>query len=80
MTEIKTHLEVARYWNANGQACCIVATITEGVDWVAHVNGVPREGVWREKEAIDWVAEYGCKLIRSDAQYFFPNIKLPYRD
>ena len=68
---------VGRYFNSNYHAMAIVAVITEGVDWAVYANGV--DYTIREREAAEWVAEYGDKLSSVDAKYFFPDIKLPYR-
>ncbi len=66
-----------RYYNANYYATAIVAVITEGIDWAVYIGGAPHD--IREREAIEFVADKGDKLSESDAKYFFPDIKLPYR-
>ena len=68
---------VARYYNSNYYAVAIVASITEGIDWAAYIGGA--DYLLSEKEAVEYVRDYGDKLSRKDAIYFFPNIKLPYR-
>ncbi len=65
------------YWNANYHACAIVAVVTEGIDWAAYIGGA--DHTIRENEAVQFVADKGCKLSEKDARHFFPNIKLPYR-
>ena len=66
-----------RYYNANYYATAIVAVITEGIDWAAYIGGA-LPGI-TEKDAVEFVAEKGCKLLEKDARYFFPEITLPYR-
>lgn len=66
-----------RYYNANYYAVAIVASITEGIDWAAYIGGA--EYMLPEKDAVEYVRDYGCKLSKSDAQHYFPDIKLPYR-
>jgi len=75
---IKTTVREGRYWNVHGQSCCIVAIITNPVDWAAYINGVP-SNLQREEEAIEWVSKHGAKLSEADAHHFFPTIDLPYR-
>jgi len=70
-------IKEGRYYNANYHACAIVAVITEGIDWAAYMNGC--DASLPEQEALEWVAERGCKLSEQDARYYFPDIKLPYR-
>lgn len=70
-------IQVGRYYNSNYQAMAIVAVITEGVDWAAYANGV--DHALRERDAAEWVAEYGSKLSSEDAKHIFPDIELPYR-
>ena len=66
-----------RYWNPDSQNICIVASITKGVDWAAYIGACP--GAHTEDEALLDATEWGAKLSQKDAQYFFPEIKLPYR-
>jgi len=70
-------LITGRYYNANYYAAAIVASITEGIDWAAYIGGAPVSAP--EAEAVEYVRDYGCKMTESDARYYFPNIKLPYR-
>ena len=70
-------LITGRYYNANYYATAIVASITEGIDWAAYIGGADNH--CSEKEAIQFVADRGCKLSENDARYYFPAIKLPYR-
>lgn len=65
-----------RYWNCNGYACAIVASIGREGAWSAYISGAAPES---EEEALDFVARHGAKLSETDARYFFPRIKLPYR-
>jgi hypothetical protein len=66
-----------RYYNANYYATAIVAVITEGINWAAYIGGA-LPGI-TEKDAVEFVADKGCKLSMSDAKHFFPKITLPYR-
>ena len=84
MTASKPHVEdsmrytiTGRYYNANYHAVAIVANITEQVDWAAYIGGA--DCTLPEKDAIEYVRDYGCKLSESDARHFFPGIDLPYR-
>ena len=65
-----------RYWNSNGSGIAIVAVVTEGIDWVAYIGA---DKGYSEKDCILWASDYGNKLSRKDAMYFFPGIELPYR-
>ena len=71
-------LIVARYYNSNYFATAIVASITEGVDWAAYIGGADYKVP--EKEAVEYVRDYGDKLSAKDARHFFPDIGLPYRN
>ena len=68
------------YYNANYQACCAVAVINNEngkiFDWAAYINGVPYD--MRERDAIEWVAENGCKLPEKIARSIW-NIDGEYR-
>lgn len=70
-----------RYWNPSHDDqslnICVVASVTKGIDWAAYIGAAP--GVHREDEALEVVAEWGAKLAKRDAEHFFPEIKLPYR-
>lgn len=70
-------LITGRYYNANYYATAIVASITEGIDWAAYIGGSDYTN--SEKQAVEDVARYGCKLSEKDARHFFPDIELPYR-
>jgi hypothetical protein len=65
-----------RYWNTNGKGICIIAVVTEGIDWAAYVGA---DNGYREQDCLLWTSERGQKLSEKDARYFFPDIKLPYR-
>ena len=67
-----------RYWNPGNQNICIVASITKEIDWAAYIGACPRASC--EKDALSYVADRGAKLSEKDARYFFPEIKLSYRD
>jgi hypothetical protein len=67
----------ARYWNCNYFATAIVAVITEGINWAAYIGGADYH--LSEEAAVEWVAQTGEKLSKSDAKHFFPDITLPYR-
>ena len=66
----------ARYWNCGGTNICIVAQITEGIDWAAYIGADKSD---TEEEALEYSISYGCKLLEKDARYFLPGISLPYR-
>ena len=66
----------ARYWNANGYATAVVASITPGVDWAAYIGGCPPQS---KEEGLAVVAGQGCKLSEDDARHFFPDLDMPYR-
>ena len=65
-----------RYWNTNGVGICIVAVITEDIDWAAYIGA---DAGWEEEACIKWASAYGAKLSAQDGKHFFPDIKLPYR-
>ena len=65
-----------RYWNTNGVGICIVAVVTEGVDWAAYIGS---DNGCSEEKCLQWTAENGAKLSAEDAQHFFSEIKLQYR-
>ena len=69
----------ARFWNHGGKQLAIVACVTEGVDWAAYI-GTDAPYSRTEVDTLRYVAEWGCKLSKEDANYFFPNIDLPYRN
>ena len=71
-------IRTARYYNANGFAVAIVAVINEGIDWAAYIGGTNETK--HQEDAVKIVSEKGCKLYSKDAKYYFPNIKLPYRE
>jgi len=64
-----------RYWNS-GKGICVVACVTEDVDWAAYIGA---DNGYREEDCLKSTAEYGSKLSENDARYFFPEIDLPYR-
>jgi len=66
----------ARYWNANGYACAVVASVGVEGEWSAYIGGADPQ---REEEALDFVSRCGVKLSEADARHFFPKITLPYR-
>lgn len=65
-----------RYFCANGFSLAIVASITKGIDWAAYIGSDQSRN---EEDTLKFVAQRGCKLSKADAQYFFPEIILPYR-
>ena len=65
-----------RYWNTNGKGICIIAVVSIGIDWAAYIGA---DNGYCEEDCELWTSEYGQKLSREDAKYFFPEIKLPYR-
>jgi len=70
-------LVAARHYNSNYLAIAIVACITEGIDWAAYIGGADHR--LTERQAVEYVGDYGCKLSEKDARHFFPDIDLPYR-
>lgn len=66
-----------RYYNANGFAVAIVASITHEIDWAAYIGATGDDK--REGETVQAVLKLGCKLFENDAKHFFPEIELPYR-
>lgn len=79
-TESKKYLE-GRFWNQDGKQLAIVAVVTqigEWSVWAAYI-GTDTPNSYREGDTLKEVANTGCKLSESDARYFFPEIKLPYR-
>ena len=69
----------ARFWNCGGKQIAIVASITKEIDWAAYI-GTDAPNSYHEVDTCKYVAERGCKLSEKDARYFFPEIKLPYRN
>lgn len=68
----------ARYFNAQGWAVAIVASITHGLDWATYIGAT--FGSLSEEETVQYVVKFGCKLPEKDARYFFPELKhLLYR-
>ena len=65
-----------RYWNADGKGICIMAWITEGIDWAAYIGA---DNGYSEENCMERTCDYGAKLSEGDARYFFPEIALPYR-
>lgn len=65
-----------RYWNANGYATAVVASIGDEGAWSAYIGGCPPKS---EEEGLQIVARDGCKLSEEDARHFFPDLDLPYR-
>ena len=66
-----------RYWNPQGHNICIIAILTKGVAWAAYIGASPNTS--SERASLVNVASWGAKLSVQDANYFFPEIKLPYR-
>ena len=67
----------ARYWNFNGHGVCIIAVITEGIDWAAYIGA---DDGFSEADCIKFTIDFGAKLSSQDALHFFPEIELPYRN
>ena len=65
-----------RYWNSNGFAVAVVATIGVEGAWAAYIGGAPPES---EEKGLAFVAMFGAKLSEEDARHFFPDLELPYR-
>ncbi len=66
----------ARYWNSNSKGICVMAVVTNGIDWAAYIGA---DNGYSEKECMTSTCEYGAKLSENDARYFFPKMELPYR-
>ena len=66
----------ARYWNADGRGICVVAVVTDDIDWAAYIGA---DNGQSETYCIKRTSLYGAKLRRNDAIHFFPFIELPYR-
>lgn len=60
-----------RYWNV-GMGICIMAAITEGVDWAAYIGADNGES---ERNCMEYTLEYGAKLLKHEALCFFPEFK-----
>ncbi|MCK4414917.1 MAG: hypothetical protein KAY32_15390 [Candidatus Eisenbacteria sp.] len=66
-----------RYWNCNGKGICIIAVVTNNVDWAAYIGA---DNGWSEEACLEWTAQNGAKLSELDARYYFPEFRLiPYR-
>jgi len=68
-----------RYWNTNGFAGAVVATLTfrrndNLLDWAAYIGGC--DLTQYEEDAERWVAEHGAKISRGDAEYYFPDLPI----
>lgn len=68
-----------RYGNANEFAWAIVAVSTldkngDLILWSAYMGG--NDLVNREFDCVEWVAAKGNKLLRADAEYFFPYLPI----
>ena len=74
--QFEPHKYEGRYWNSNGYACAVVASVGVEGEWAAYIGGADPQ---REEEALHSVAEGGAKLSEADARHFFPEIDLPYR-
>lgn len=66
-----------RYYNANGFAVAIIASVTHEIDWATYIGATP--GDVREAETVQATLKFGCKLSEKDARHFFPEMKLTYR-
>lgn len=67
----------ARFWNCSGTQIAIIAVVTKNIDWSAYIGA---DNSYTEDETLNFVARRGCKLLEKDARYFFPHIKLSYRN
>lgn len=76
---METNTVCARYYNSHGVGVAIVAVVNrwkgEIFDWAAYIGGSKR-GARREEWAVEDVARSGCKLMRGDAEHFFPNLPI----
>ena len=62
-----------RYFNAQGWAVAIVASVTQGVDWAAYIGAT--FGPLSEEETMQNVVKHECKMQEKDARYYFPELK-----
>lgn len=76
MTVGQRKLIEGRYWNSGSYGICIVAVITENIDWAAYIGADRGQS---ESDCIKGTADYGDKLSELDARHFFPDIDLRYR-
>lgn len=66
----------SRYGNSRGFAWCYTAVLMfssrDGsmIDWGAYLGGC--DLAQREEQCVRWVANYGNKVLRRDAEYIFP--------
>lgn len=70
-------LVTARYFNANGVAVAIVASVNRRgdgsvFDWAAYIGGSTK--TMHEHQCVNAVAERGVKLLIGDAIHFFPDL------
>lgn len=66
----------ARYWNIGGHGICIMAAVTEGIDWAAYIGADDGRS---EEACMELTLSHGVKLSEADARHFFPDIDMPYR-
>jgi len=74
------HLRVLNYsyWNANGKGICIVAVEGGIVDWAAYIGADDGQ---RTGECVEWTVRHGCKLSRTQAHRWFPELPIErYRE
>lgn len=74
------HLRVLNYsyWNANGKGICIVAVEGGIVDWAAYIGADDGQ---RTEECVEWTVRHGCKLSRTQAHRWFPELPIErYRE
>ena len=74
-------LAEGRYFNCNGQAAAIVASVAfsqrgQLVDWVAYLGSADTEA--NRNEAIQEVAANGMKMSQRDGEHFFPRLDPTY--
>lgn len=67
---------VGRYWDTEETAITIIAVVMYAkgrlFDWAAYIGGTPPYCT-REK-TIEFVSKWGEKLLKEDAQHFFPQL------
>lgn len=66
-----------RYYNANGFAVAIIASITHEIDWAVYIGATLGDA--KEAVTVQATLKFGCKLFEKDAKHYFPEIELPYR-
>lgn len=72
----------SRFWNQGGKQIAVIAIVTskgDKGDWGAYI-GTDAPDSYTEEATLEYVAQHGCKLMKSDAEHFFSGIPFPYRN